>query len=219
MNRRYVPEPDAVLTVLAGRVDAVERQLRLTDERLAGVAEDVAALGRGMADLVAQIRQLGTSAPAAVVTPAGDDDVDEGELAEPQRDWMTVTDPVPAAQWLDELATWTTDVLAPHDAAPAAICWPLHPDVVAELMALQADRDAAYDGDRPTPVSEWLARWLPSASQRIGASLAHCIAERGHHADGRTYDATVLDLASVAGWWTEHRGRPAADVLALPAIP
>jgi hypothetical protein len=218
MTRRYVPEPDAVLTVLAGRVDAVERQLRLTDERLAGVAEDVAALGRGMADLVAQIRRLGEPDPTAAASPAGED-VDEGKITEPQRDWITITDPVLAAQWLDDLATWTTDVLAPHDAAPAAICWPLHPDVVAELMALQADRDAAYDGGRPTPVSEWLARWLPSASQRIDAALAHCIAERGHHVDGRTYDATVLDPASVAGWWTEHRGRPAADVLGLPAIP
>jgi hypothetical protein len=207
VNRRYSPDPDALAAALAARVDRLEHQVRQT-------GTDVAAIGRGLADLTGQIRRLGD--PAAPLEAGPDDEEDIGVAGQP--DWMRLADADTAREWLTGLDDWLTDVAGPHGLTVASVCWPLHPDVVALLLALLGEREAAYHGQRPTPVTEWLTRWLPAASTAITTALAACVAERGHRAGARTYDATGLDLASVAAWWATDRHIPAEHAFALPAL-
>jgi hypothetical protein len=211
VSRRYLPDPDALTAAIARRVDAIERDQ-------ATAAGEVTALGRGVAELTAEIRRL------ARLTPANDDTTEnaadgtaEGE-APVQPDWLTVEDVETARIWLVELHRWVTEVLPGHGFTVTAPCWPLHPDVVAVLLALEVERETAYASDRPTPVTEWLTRWLPAATARIDTALAGCISERGHqHADA-VYDATGLDPASVAAWWVTDRDTPAPDAFTLPRL-
>jgi hypothetical protein len=208
VNRRYSPDPDALAAALAARVDRLEREARQT-------GADVTAIGRGLAGLTAQIRRL-ADPPATL--EAGPDDEDGMNEVAGQPDWMDVDDADTARVWLTGLHDWLTDVAGHHGLTMPPACWPLHPDVVALLLAVQGEREAAYHGQRPTPVTEWLTRWLPAASTAITTALAACVAERGHRAGARTYDATGLDLASVAAWWATDRHIPAEHAFALPAL-
>jgi hypothetical protein len=223
VTRRYIPDPDALGAALAARVDQLDHTIRSHDTRLTGLAGDVTALGRGVADLTAQIRRTTGGLPqprngSAPGSPSSGATGSDGGEEEGQPDWVAVDDPDLAREWLTGLAQWTDTVLRTHGVRLNASCWLLHPDVVAELLALRADRDAAYTGDRPTLVSEWLARWLPGAADRVATALAACITERGHRHQGSTYDATGLDPASVATWWTTDRATPAPVAFALPRL-
>jgi hypothetical protein len=217
--RRYDPDPAALLSALAGRVDSIERDLR-------GATGDLAALGRGVADLTAEIRRLATLTPTAAgfgpqdgAGNGADAGAEDGTEASPgQPDWLAIQDAETARLWLVELHRWVEQVLAGHGLTIPAACWPLHPDVVALLLALEVERETAYAGDRPTPVTEWLTRWLPTTAARIDTALAGCVAERGHHHAGAVYDATGLDPASIATWWATDRTTPAPDAFALTQL-
>jgi hypothetical protein len=94
----------------------------------------------------------------------------------------------------------------------------LHPDVVTDLLALTSEREGAYTGPRPTPVSEWLARWLPATTTRIHAALRPCAQERGHVHNGITYDTTGFDPFSAGAWWATDRHIPAPEAFALTRL-
>ncbi len=215
--RQYTPEPDALAAALASRVDALERVAH-------GLQDDVAALGRGVAELTAQIRHLtlagsGTRGPGSAAGRGPAEETDEA-AATTQRDWLCVTDPALARQWLTELAEWIDAVGIRHGLAMPVPCWVLHADVVAELLALATERTAVYAGDRPTAVCEWHARWLPGAVERVTAALAACVADRGHRAAGRLYSTRDVDLspATVANWWTTDRAVPPPVAFALTPL-
>jgi hypothetical protein len=208
VNRRYSPDPDALAAALAARVDRLEHQARQT-------GTDLAAIGRGLADLTAQIRRL---TDHDIPPTVGGDDEESVDEAGAQPDWMDVDDAETAHEWLTGLDDWLTDVAGHHGLTVPAGCWLLHPDVVALLLAVQGERETAYHGQRPTPVTEWLTRWLPATQAAISSALAGCVAERGHRAAGRTYDTTGLDAASVAAWWATDRHTPAEHAFALPAL-
>lgn len=219
--RRYAPDPAESSSALALRVDGLDRRLAALD----GVAGDLAALGRGVAELAGQVRQLathvtthrsaasqlaaGTSAatnPASTAATTAAPVTGEGEG---QPDWLTVTDPDVAEAWLRETREWVYTVLAPLGAvltAPEVPCWPLHPIVVVELLAAQRERAAAYAGDGPTGVSEWLSRWQPASLARIAADVRNCMEDHGHRTGGRTYAVPRLDPGAVARWWVDGRG-------------
>jgi hypothetical protein len=228
VSRQAVPDPAAALTAVAGRVAGIEQDL-------GEIRQDVAALGRGVADLLAQVRHLTpqhgtgpTTVPGGPADPgpagpnaAGGEDEEEEE--EVQRDWLTVTDPDTAAAWLADVAEWAQVVLARHgvelDAVP---CWPLHPAVVVDLLALSAQRESAYPQPGPTPVMEWLTRWLPPGIGRITTGLTACRKDHGHWHAGDLYDASGLTspegLAGAGRWWATARDTsPGPAWLHLPA--
>jgi hypothetical protein len=211
--RRYDPDPAALLTALAGRVDAIERDLH-------SATGDLTGLGRGVADLTAEIRRLAALTPGDGSGAEGNGEQGgvDGEESSGQPDWLTVEDVETARLWLVELHRWVRDVLPGHGVVIAAACWPLHPDVVSVLLALEVERETAYAGERPTPVTEWITRWLPAAGVRIDLALAACVSERGHHHTGVVYDATGLDPASIATWWATDRATPAPAAFALPRL-
>jgi hypothetical protein len=135
MARRYphpVEDPDAApgvnarLAGLAARLDAVEA-------RTEGHGADLTALGRSLARIA---DHNAASTPSPRPATGGDDE---------RRDWFAVTDPAEAAVWLLDLLAWLDRVGAAHQVCPAP-CWPLHPDVVAGLLALADARAAAYAG-------------------------------------------------------------------------
>lgn len=136
---------------------------------------------------------------------------------------MAVTDPDTARQWLDEAVDWARWVpLCHHLDLDETPCWPLHPVVVADLLALAAQRAHAYTDPTPTTVVEWLTRWLPAGLTRIRTETDTCRQNRGHHHDGRLYDPTGLTspraLTDIATWWTTHRDTPAPTWLHLPHL-
>lgn len=211
MTRRYTPDPDAVTTALAARVDRLERDVHQS-------STDLTALGRGVADLTAQIRSLTSTIGSTTGSAGGARQQQDAEDDDPQPDWIAVLDVETARTWLAAVADGVRDVLPQHGVTLAAPCWALHPGVVALLLAVQLERAAAYAQARPTAVTEWLTRWLPAAVARIDDALAACVAERGHREAGAVYDARDVDLASVATWWAADRHLPAARALALPRL-
>lgn len=212
MSRRYNPDGTLLIPAILARVDALEQ----TTSTAAG---DVAALGRSLADVTGQLRRLANGAPTtpndarAVIAAAGtgEGNTDAEDEPAPQWDWFAFTDPEtvgllldPAQLALDMLLLAdraVRDVLGYYGIALTVACWSLHPTVVADLLALHAERAAAYASPSPTPVSEWLTRWVPTGRDRITAALADCVAERGHRHEGRTYDVRSFDAYSVAAWW------------------
>ncbi|MDQ1246871.1 MAG: hypothetical protein QG597_1239 [Actinomycetota bacterium] len=231
--RRALPDPAALAAAATARVDGVEREL-------AAVRDDVTALGRGVTDLITQIRSL--SATGTVPTAPGGPDgsghgsdgpglvVDGQDATRPeedqekgQPDWLAVHDPEVASSYLTEAQEWANDVLIPHGVYLAEVpCWPLHPVAVADLLALSGERAHCYGAPDPTPVVEWLTRWLPAGLERLQVATADCRRDRAHHYGGRLYDAAGLTtsrgLADVAIWWTTHRDIPAPIWLHLPPI-
>jgi hypothetical protein len=216
VSRQYRPAGDTLATLLAGRVDSLEQQL-------AQNTGDVTALGRGVADLTTQIRQL-ANAPAAGGSEGGSartEENGEAEEDEPpvgQPDWFAVTEPETAIEILTTLTGWVQSIGTHHGIALPLACWGLHPDVVAALLALATERDTAYTGPQPTPVSEWLARWLPAGVTAITTALAGCAEARAHTEGGIAYDLAGFDPISAGPWWALDRTTPAVVAFALPAL-
>jgi hypothetical protein len=218
--KRHQPDTGATVAALAARLDALDH----LGAAIATHTGDINALARAVADLSAQVRtQTQTTARAIRDTGTETQDPDGGSDAGPapvgQPDWLTVCDPVAAAGWLVDAHAFIDDVLAPLDAAPPAACWPLHPDVVVEVLSLHATYRAAYTNQDPTPVAEWLARWLPGATTRIHDALAACTAERGHRRGGATYHVPRLDPLRVATWWTDTHGTDPDEIEAFALTP
>ncbi len=207
MARKYLPEGELLAAALAGRVDATEHEVRKT-------SADVAALGRGLADLTAQIRTLTTGGPVGTAGAVQDDD----DQPAGQLDWFAVDDIETARAILTGLQDTVEAILTHHGISLDVPCWPLHPAVVVDLLALTAERDGAYTGPKPTPVSEWLTRWLPATTDRITAALATCLAEHGHRERPHLYDTTGFDPLSAAAWWARERHLTAPEAFALPRL-
>ncbi len=225
--RRAITDPTVLAAAIGRRLDTVETGLT-------ELGEDVTALGRGVTALTIQIRDLsqtrvqrslasdtGTGGHGEPGTAPATDQlvgpIDEGEQG--QRDWLAVTAPDVAVGWVLEVADWSAQVLDLHGLRLAGTaCWPLHPDVVVELLALVAQRHDAYGGAKPAAVSEWLTRWLPAGVERIRAGLKACSEERAHWHDGHLFDPSALDPAHAAAWWATDRATPAPRALALPRL-
>jgi hypothetical protein len=233
-------EPDLASFVngLGRRLDAVDTHLVRVDTRLAQVdqvAADVAALGRGLSELTAQVRALNESRQTATGgTPAaaggtadGEDDPQDG--AEPdgadgvlQPDWLTVTDPDLAGQWLADAAEFASTILAHFPGTTLPACWPLHPAAVVDMIALNLQRGDAYGIEGSSGVSEFQGRWLPSAVRRLTAVTASCEKRFGHVEDKRVYQVGDLDPYRVALWWIDSRdaGSPApSEAFCLTPLP
>lgn len=223
MNRAD-PDLAAWVSGLGRRLDAVDTHLVRVDARLAQVdqvAADVSAVGRGLAELTVQVRALTEATGRTIIAgpnhpPAADTDPEE-QAGAGQPDWLTVTDPDLAAQWLSDAVEFATHVLAqfPNTALPA--CWPLHPTAVTELIALHRQHRDAYAASGPAGVSEFLARWLPGAVHRIKAATSACETRSGHVEGKHVYHVPALDPARVALWSIDTRTNaiPASEAFCL----
>lgn len=218
---------------LGRRLDAVDTHLVRVDSRLAQVdqvAADIAALGRGLAELTAQVRTLNESrltANGAAPAAEGEDDPHDG--AEPdgadgllQPDWLTVTDPDLAGQWLADAAEFAAQILARFPGTTLPACWPLHPAAVVDLIALNLQRGEAYTNESAAGVSEFQARWLPGTVRRLTAVTASCEKRFGHVEGKRAWQVDHLDPYRVALWWIDSRdtGSPTpSEAFCLTAVP
>src|SRR5262249_49900177 len=124
--------------------------------------------------------------------------------------WLA--DPEPTM--LAGLVTWLGRVLVhyPDTADALGECWPLHPWIVEELLALQAAWYEAYDSGRPsgTKAVDWHARHKPGVLHRIRRTLADCTID-AHRPGGRADHTRLSRLAGVehaeraADWWSACR--------------
>lgn len=199
MARRYLPglqdDQPAWIKAVSASLAALSTRLDTIEGTVKGHDADLTALARGVATLT-----------GTVPTPRQDpSDTDEDDQVEGRRDWLTVNDPDQATTWLTDAAEWLRDIGAHHRLAPGP-CWPLHPEVVAEVLALVDTRGAAYAGG-PADVAEWLTRWLPGARDRIRSALGDC--RDGHQIGAVPHAVSALDLGAVARWWaTDRATRP-----------
>jgi hypothetical protein len=222
--RRHEPDPVAAVAALGRRLDGIDTRLNRVDQ----LAEDVSALGRGLADLTAQLRGLSQAAGRRVVaaplqppaaTAGGGTDIDSvGSApaldAAEQPNWLTVSDPDVAGHWLAEAVSFSEDVLARLGLRLAPACWLLHPRTVVEVIALRAQYIQAYAAG-VTDVSELLSRWLPGTAARISKDLSSCDAQRAHQCRGRAWEIPHLDPMRVAAWWIDTRGLGVDEVEAF----
>ena len=221
MRKPQLPA-DGAVTALARRLDDVDTRLLQLDV----LTRDVAAIGRGLADLTAQVRALTEATNRGIVTapnrnpfPGGDGDAeallsDDGAGEEgTQPNWLTVTDPDLAGQWLADAMTFAEEVLARFPDTRLPACWPLHAIAVVEMVALRAQYATAYEAAHPGPVSELLGRWLPGTVRRLRKATGECERRAGHVEGRHVYQVPALDPGRVALWWVESRGSdPTASV-------
>ena len=215
--RRHEPQPDDAVTALARRLDRVDDRLAQVDV----LTQDVAAIGRTLAELTAQVRGLAEVTNQRIVSApllargsgAGSGNGDAAgagaaaEAGEEQPNWLTVTDADTAAAWLSAAVEFADEVLPVFPRATLPDCWILHPAAVVEVLALQRQYVAGYASGEPGAVSEWLGRWLPATVHRLAQQTGECGLQRTHQVNGRGYQVPHLDPAQVALWWVESRGR------------
>lgn len=170
----------ADLAVLADRLDGL--QVDFTDLR-SGLVE-VTEHGTQLADTVAELaRQL---AERKKPTP------------EPEPDWSTVEDPAEAAELLRQLVAWHDRTLA-RTGRGLRPCWPVHPGIVVDLLALQRQTLRAYASGGPGSVAEVAARYRPVLLKAASLELGGC---RTTHAGTWEIDWDLDGLlAQVADRW------------------
>lgn len=201
--------------------DAGRRQLGALAARLSilerGRLEDTAALTncRSAIDHVtAALQHLGPDTAPDTQDPG--DGKKDTKKKPPQRDWLTVTDPDAAVEWMTDVVKWLKGP-GGHLDLTLPDCWPLHPRVVAELISLRATRTEAYLSPAPDGVAAWLDRILPGARTRITEDLTRCAKHQGTHVDTADvrWACTDLDPPSVATWWAVDRTTPATEAFQL----
>jgi hypothetical protein len=91
-------------------------------------------------------------------------------------------------EMLVQLQGWLDHVLIhyPDTAIALGVCWPLHPWIVEELLALRAVWFEAYQGERVngTKAVDWHDRLRPGVLRRIREHTAGCSPE-AHRPGGR----------------------------------
>jgi len=188
----------AVLGRVVVRLDEVETGL-------VQVRADVARLTRATSALTDSVRKLPATGPGRPAAASGDA---AGEGTAGQRDWLSVTDPDTAVEWLLDVVDWW-DRIGEVLVASAAPCWPWHPRAVVAALALKAHWDEAYAGDKAFPVSDLITRWVPTLGRHIVPKSDYC-SDFGHDVDRRTTWRAHRDLLpEYAHWWvTDRTGTP-----------
>lgn len=201
---------DAAVIRLARQVDQLQHQVTDLATSNGELGADVATHGRGIRDLADLIRRT-SSQPLASVPDLGD------EEQVPPPEWLTVTDPVLAVEWLSALDQWARDVWRHFH--PLVACWPWHPGVVAELLTCRLLWDEAIaPGAGPGGLGAWHDRWRPGAHRRIDRDLTACERD-GAHIEGPQHQSWTADpshLDELAVWWaTTHGGGPVGSAPGL----
>ena len=186
---------DPSVAGLAAQVDRIRLEVAALATAGAVVRTDVESHTRTLTDLSDLLRRVTTA-------DSGTADDDEPET---RPEWMTVTDPGAAVNWLTGLSIWVRDVYAQY--APIPGCWPWHPPAVAELLACHAPWAAAVAAEAaPDTIANWHDRWRPGTQHRLDDMLAGCQRARGLHVEGAArydYDPAYLDEYA-AHWAGSH---------------
>lgn len=172
-----------LVNVLVARADSLEAANIARARESDAIRRDVEVQGRILAKLV----------------KAREDD-------EGQPDWVNVEDPRDAVSILRGAVRFH-DRHVPALGCVMAPCWPWHPLVVVEVVALSQQYVASYGG-RPADVSDFLNRWLPGFVSRVRKAMPECNRSE-HREDGQTYAADTAMTDRLAEWWaTDRRGAP-----------
>lgn len=190
MTRPQLPGTEhALLNRVVVRMDEVETSL-------VQVRSDLDTLSRAVGMLTATVRKLPNQRQSTA----------PGEQTG-QRDWLTVTDPAVAMEWLIEVTDWW-DAVGVLLVAPGQPCWPWHPRAVTAALALQAHYVEAYGGAKAPPVSDLLIRWAPSLGHLVVPRDSECNRHE-HQEAGRAWTVHRDQLPDYAHWWaTERTGTP-----------
>ena len=167
---------------VSGRVDAMEVSL---DQH----TRDIAALRKDGESLTKTVKSI----------------LKREEEGEGQPDWLLISSPQDAVDTLLAAMDWH-DRLLPYLNAAMPTCWPWHPILVCEVLALAETREAAYLGGDPVKVSDFMARHLMTFRSRNAAETKQC--NRSEHVVGEeTYTVDRGQLDTYARWWaTDRRG-------------
>jgi hypothetical protein len=188
---------------------------------VAGLASELAELRRniltlrGMAgqveDLARVVGELAERVAALAARPADAHAVS----------WLDLPpDTAVAAEVLQQLVWWLGEVFLRYPDAQQVLsdCWLWHPDVVEELLWIQAMWHTAYRTDEATAAKagDWHDRYRPGVVRRIKQSVGTCsldnhLPRRGGDLveAGRPVVPLVQAMQSIADWWGTHRTDPA----------
>lgn len=124
-----------------------------------------------------------------------------------QPDWLKIADPDEAETWLTGALVFVERYLMPMDVDLPA-CWPWHPFLVSEIIALAEQRDLAYAGTADK-VSDYHARWLKTFKDRVGNAKREGCGRITHaDRDGTKYDIDRSRVREYARWWATDRVSP-----------
>jgi len=196
----------ASLAGLARQVEALERHINLELPRL-GERVDLLAETVARVAMNATARGNSTAAlPTAVswLTRPTTSDA-EPRLSRAAHD---------AEQLLGKLSDWAARVYLRYADARLPDCWLWHPDVIEELLWLQAAWLAAHHHDAPPhAIGDWHDRQRPGVVARVHKYAGLCSLEAHVHTGERhtTADAplTTDAIGVIAAWWASARDQPA----------
>lgn len=193
---------------LAARVDALSRQVRANAELLAEVRQIAERADHAFVDLVDRVADAQQLAAAAVAATKARDGGTQTVASERRiKSWLAV----PRSEALPVLVDWIERVLIHYPGTVDALsdCWPFHPWVVEELVALHAAWDEAFEGDRAcgSKAVDWHDRLRKGVIARICTVTADC--SMAAHVSGRRADHRLRvaipgapRVAAASVWWT-----------------
>lgn len=222
MVKQYEPDPAAALPTLLERLAKVEgrqAELGLLRSDVNKLASNWMAQDRTLANISASLNALATGQGAS----SGNSNKDD----EPRPNWLTVRDPDAAVAFLRSITRWTTTTLpylrGGREVLPLKPCWRWHPTAVFELLLIRVHYAEAAGSDGPTPIADYLGRWLPAALKSVKDDIAGCEFKpdavihklRALTADGTRYTElgrAVVDVdewPAYARWWATTDDRDA----------
>lgn len=201
----------AALAALASEVERLSRQVAAQQDDLRQAQQTAEHAHRVLVDIVDRVQAIADQQPTATSPPAAGGGPSTGPVS-----WLTLEDPDQARTLLHQLADWLAQVYIHYPGATNSLgeCWPWHPNVVEELLALKAAWHAAYDDPTAPPhrALDWHDRALPATIHHLNTTLGDCSQpahQPGGRADRPPPTVPALDvLDQLADRRTEDRSRP-----------
>lgn len=124
--------------------------------------------------------------------------------------WLTVNDPELVAEVAADLVRWLQQVFV-YYGYQLPTCWPWHPPLVEQLLALRHTHWAAYSAKKVSEQArwDWHEKTLPGFAKLLGPLLSHTLDD---HRPGKAVPLVpipmVTALPRVAEWWACQDGDP-----------
>lgn len=183
---------------VAARVDDVVVKVTNVEGTVATLKKDVDALS---AATRMNLKALIRTPPGQRGGAAEDDEEEFGG----QPNWLEIEDPEEARTTLEASVAWHRRVLVPLDCGLPP-CWPWHPAMVAEVLALGEVYVWAYGQKNPKEVGTFFAHYLATfRSRRTTHFSASSCSGNIHGFGARQYTVDTGALAEYARWWVSDR--------------
>lgn len=182
---------------VSGNLDALDVRVTEAEAGLRKLKGDVDALAVAVRmDLKSAVR----TPPGQRGKAAEDDEEFEG-----QPNWLEMASPAEAQTTLESAVAWHRRVLVHLDAGLHP-CWPWHPNLVAEVLALGELYVWSYAQENPKEVGAFFAHFLATFRNRSRAFFerAQCSATY-HQAGGRSWRVDQGAVGEYARWWAGDR--------------